>query len=1727
MADQKISQLNELTVAASSDLFAIVDVDQSETKNIKKGNLMGAPGPIGSITPSTGDFSSLHVPSGVTVTDFSNDPLLADDSQTALVTEYAVKTYVDTNFATKEHNDLQGLQGGDATARYHLTLTEHDQLTDGGFTALHQHAAVPIHNDLDGLQGGDATASEFYHLDYQTYSQIDSTPTSIEISNGFQVYGHSAFGANASIDIPGFPTYEDIIEVNEVFGPGITDSGRGVTIQIDTSASSAFAQLVGLNVVAQLSNVTTHGTVKGAEFFGLAPSDTITLTNSYGITSHSGPGGDNASVSNVIAGLFTTRGSFGAVNSYVSKMAGGEFMLFEYGTGEYSIDDAYGILVRTPGSTLTGTITNLYGLYIEDQSTVGFTNDYNIYSAGVNSENYFEGNVGIAGDLTLNGILDSTSLIVTGDIHCNDLYTSGSTIFVGSGQIKSTGGNIELYYSGTKKIETTNTGVDMVGTNNTISFVPDNSVTSSKIVTDQQLYIYGGSNIMFYADGSGAASLYYAGSAVLQTVNHGILIYDNTGNNIHIIGETSPDTIVIRGITQPGLEVKIDSLNGSSSNVTLFHGDPDGAAEVYYAGAVKLATASTGIAITGVASQTVEPTLDAHLTTKLYTDQDQTASENPRGFVNRTDSTISFDDSLQQLSITSSGTTEYYVKGFKYSFTGTKSANIMTTGMNYFYLDESGVLNVTDSPSVDLYKYGYVSAVYWDGNKSIYVGDERHSMQWSWNEVYRHHVIDGTEWEKGLGLSNVVAYPSAEDVHDGLDHTYWTASNIVDTSFEFNSIVRNHTPGGSQSIYYSLVGNGDVCQFRRPEGMLDLSQYSSLSGWIYVTSWGGGDNLQFYGWDVGSDTIVGNSVNLSAYINTGTLNAWQEFIIPLTDMALDGESIDGIRIQAVNNPNGSLDDIELVSAGGDSTSNSDLEFGVGSGTIWDEDLDQQIPDINKGDASYSIFYRMGNGIWTSDDTSSVILKLYPGGRPAYNYFDGTSWTQVEVNDHSYIMSFLYATNALDRKIVAIQAQKDYDNIDEARANIYSDLADLSTGGLPFREFVPISALIYEVDDTFVNAYNAKIIYIDPENSSPWLDLRGSSGGTTLSGGTNISDHGNLSGLLDDDHPQYILVTGSRAFTGVVSGVTPTSPSNLTTKAYVDTQVATNVPHNSTTGLQGGDATASEFYHLDAQTYNQISSDSTSVIFSGDIYCNDLHASGDTIYVGSGQIKSTTGNVELYYAGTKEGETASGAFKATNSLIIKNSDPVDGIVTSSMSDSTSELVTSHVVKTYVDTQINNVVSLETLAGRTSLINGDSTANIVFDTPQPDRNYSVVGNIVNSIDSNPSLFVHLIRNETAIGFDVLFSGPINSNNYEFSWILSRNKLESSSSSSSSSSKSSSSSSKSSSSSSKSSSSSSSSSSKSSSSSSSSTLSLSSSSSSSSTAPIPIKGYLTGFPDTPDYIQVVIGTAWLAPSNLVEDEVVRLYKVNQNFPVGPGTRIWSEDGTLVPNSETNRLFLNWNFGGGNMIITAGAGLTTGGYWSTAWTLFQADAYSTGNPYSFKQFFNTNHAITANTGLMSSSSINFQNDVFKSMDYVTNTLPASLSGFPLPPDHIQVTIGDAWTGSIGFSEDDVIDLYKVPGLSIWTEDGTNVPTPTNRLKIQWSISPSSYYTISVRVPNGTVSFKKVCQFYDGFTNSQYVFKDAWSNNLNDESANTNYFTTTYVYFQQNVFKTFDFISV
>lgn len=88
-----------------------------------------------------------------------------------------------TDIATRDHDQLQNLDGGTAGEHYHLTAAEYAALTAGD------------HNDLTGLQGG--TTDEYYHL---TSAQWSALGTSGTVSSG--TYNPTVTNSNnvASVD---------------------------------------------------------------------------------------------------------------------------------------------------------------------------------------------------------------------------------------------------------------------------------------------------------------------------------------------------------------------------------------------------------------------------------------------------------------------------------------------------------------------------------------------------------------------------------------------------------------------------------------------------------------------------------------------------------------------------------------------------------------------------------------------------------------------------------------------------------------------------------------------------------------------------------------------------------------------------------------------------------------------------------------------------------------------------------------------------------------------------------------------------------------------------------------------------------------------------------------------------------------------------------------------------------------------------------------------------------------------------------------------------------------------------------------------------------------------------------------------------------------------------------------------------------------------------------------
>ena len=147
-----------------------------------------------------------------------------------------------TDIATRDHDQLQNLDGGTAGEHYHLTAAQHAALTAGP------------HNTLSGLQGG--TSGEYYHLTANEVRNARNTlervvPTTgftntIASTTSYYVIEPAGTLATGTLTMPASPVNEQVVTVastQEITAlthspnTGQTLKGALTTIAVDGNAS--------------------------------------------------------------------------------------------------------------------------------------------------------------------------------------------------------------------------------------------------------------------------------------------------------------------------------------------------------------------------------------------------------------------------------------------------------------------------------------------------------------------------------------------------------------------------------------------------------------------------------------------------------------------------------------------------------------------------------------------------------------------------------------------------------------------------------------------------------------------------------------------------------------------------------------------------------------------------------------------------------------------------------------------------------------------------------------------------------------------------------------------------------------------------------------------------------------------------------------------------------------------------------------------------------------------------------------------------------------------------------------------------------------------------------------------------------------------------------------------------------------------------------------------------
>jgi len=200
--------------------------------------------------------------------------------------------------------------------------------------------------------------------------------------------------------------------------------------------------------------------------------------------------------------------------------------------------------------------------------------------------------------------------------------------------------------------------------------------------------------------------------------------------------------------------------------------------------------------------------------------------------------------------------------------------------------------------------------------------------------------------------------------------------------------------------------------------------------------------------------------------------------------------------------------------------NTHAQFGVALGEVHDEDNEH---DIN------AIAYTTGLTVFYLDstdwrwDTQSGYSFLTTTTRPDYN----SSGTRVEVGVAQFFLIHVFATSGENGDPVAIMGQAEYATIGAARDGADTEILALALSGLPAPEFKAIGTVIFQAG-AYANDVDCRIRATD--TGDDYVDWREAA----LIGGGGVSspatDHGALSGLGDDDHPQYLLADSTRALT---------------------------------------------------------------------------------------------------------------------------------------------------------------------------------------------------------------------------------------------------------------------------------------------------------------------------------------------------------------------------------------------------------------------------------------------------------------------------------------------------------------------------------------------------------------------------------------------------------------------
>ena len=462
---------------------------------------------------------------------------------------------------------------------------------------------------IDGVIESDTPSEQttlYYSDGVDYFARVQGVVGGAEITGDLDISQWAAIGSTASINNAQADTRGNVLVIKETFESTVNNGAWGINLSVRSEADAAGAYINGASITAANYAAAAQNHITGLSASAISSYNTgMTVTTVKGGNFLANLGGDN-SIATLLIGLdVATSTGFGMAATSATEVMGIRVQPMSSGSGAFGLPSVYGVKILAPGFTSTGTKTNLYGIHIADQSQVGFTNDYNIYSAGSGSINLFEGKIHLYSGGAITEVWNNG-----GDFIIDNLYESAGMIFRGEKTggggsdmiVMSPDGSVDLSYNGTTVFLTTATGISITdGTAEaaTIGFDSDDLIIHNNDA-DGTIIFRGQNNSdaqkdMLLLDPDGGATMYYAGNATVVVNNSGIQFQ----NGSYYSQLSSLSTGLILKCFTDNQPVKIQGEVSTNTERDLFIGRPDGAAELYYAGTKAFETASGGSYSTG------------------------------------------------------------------------------------------------------------------------------------------------------------------------------------------------------------------------------------------------------------------------------------------------------------------------------------------------------------------------------------------------------------------------------------------------------------------------------------------------------------------------------------------------------------------------------------------------------------------------------------------------------------------------------------------------------------------------------------------------------------------------------------------------------------------------------------------------------------------------------------------------------------------------------------------------------------------------------------------------------------------------------------------------------------------------------------------------------------------------------------------------------------------------